>query len=527
MREISEEFGEENKQLTDVCRDILLECWRLLEDALRTSQVSEDQLEALRDLKCIPNKQGLLVAPSLMYFENRAGLSARFGEIIVNNVIPQPIGSGHAMMVAGVRLLSSAIEQHLLECKTQVEDDDIRHRVLERRNQLGRVFEDHDAIAALEQLEKIKFSAAISMQVNYTLHAFNKSFESEPEDAAALYDRESNHLIFKRNGGIRWPAIARELAVALYPEEDPGKIASPLKDILSAASSEEANDVLDDLGFAKRDVSYTRPGSAESLEGALGEEASQDTEFASDEPKHQSALSNSCCGSDSPAVSGSSDPSRSMQPSSQQSEQSEEEKKSSTTREVNYGAELAKKFNRPGKTRTANRALDRGKVRNIQHRSERVSERIEQNIIREPPVEERYKRIPRKVWEGKHYEPRQFLVEQYGGRCQICGQTFPKRNGQPYFEGLYLVSRTNARWLDREGNVLCLCANHSAQFQYGSVEEVEDIKKQIQSFAAYTPEDDSKPTLRIQLCGVECSITYTEKHFLDLQELLRTSDQEE
>lgn len=40
--------------------------------------------------------------------------------------------------------------------------------------------------------------------------------------------------------------------------------------------------------------------------------------------------------------------------------------------------------------------------------------------------------------------------------ARFGGATFPKRDGQPYFEGIYLVSRTSARWLDQPANVLCL-----------------------------------------------------------------------
>jgi hypothetical protein len=193
---------------------------------------------------------------------------------------------------------------------------------------------------------------------------------------------------------------------------------------------------------------------------------------------------------------------------------------------IDYKDKLINSFNQPGKTELQESTTDEGKVINHGRRARKIQKDIKEDKANEPPPEERSKKIPRKVWEGKNCEARIFLQKQYNGKCQICGQTFIKRNGQPYFEGLYLVSRTNARRIDRAGNILCLCANHSAQLQHGSV-EAGDIIEQIKSFIIENDEERNPPMLRIKLCGKECKITYTEKHLLDLQELLRASESQE
>jgi hypothetical protein len=190
--------------------------------------------------------------------------------------------------------------------------------------------------------------------------------------------------------------------------------------------------------------------------------------------------------------------------------------------EINYGRELEKSLNRAGKTEPLDQITDDGKVINHRRRAGKIKGYIEEDKANEPSPSVRSKKIPQKVWEGKNYEARKFLEEQYNGKCQLCDQTFIKRDGKPYFEGFYLVSRTNARWIDRAGNILCLCANHSAQLQHGSV-EVNDIKEQINSFVIENKEEKNPPVLEIKLCGKKCKITYTEKHFLDLQGLLNTS----
>jgi hypothetical protein len=58
-----------------------------------------------------------------------------------------------------------------------------------------------------------------------------------------------------------------------------------------------------------------------------------------------------------------------------------------------------------------------------------------------------------------------------------------KRDGSPYFEGVYLVSHTNAAWIDRLGNVLCLCPTCTAKFLYGEV-HAPDVLEQIHSWRA-------------------------------------------
>ncbi|MBI9050765.1 MAG: hypothetical protein JEZ00_15190 [Anaerolineaceae bacterium] len=90
-------------------------------------------------------------------------------------------------------------------------------------------------------------------------------------------------------------------------------------------------------------------------------------------------------------------------------------------------------------------------------RRQKTQEEIQNSIHNEPERHQRYDLVPSIVWDKKDSSVRTFLLEQYHGRCQICASTFNKRNGMPYFEGLYLVSRIGAQWVDRPGNVLCLC----------------------------------------------------------------------
>ena len=70
---------------------------------------------------------------------------------------------------------------------------------------------------------------------------------------------------------------------------------------------------------------------------------------------------------------------------------------------------------------------------------------------------------------------------------------------------------------------MCLCADHFAKWQYGAI-EAKNILGDIDKFKAESEGEDSRPVLKITLCGEECEITFKKDHLIDLQELLRVSE---
>jgi hypothetical protein len=262
LREISAAFGTANTILDEEAHAVLLHCWRSLELALEAGSLSASQLLALKTVKCVPNPIRLLSPPEWMFFEDRAGIAVKFDGFLKANVIPRPLGAWNAMTAAGVQSLSSAVEVHLIECIHPVEDAEVSARVRERKNELGRVLEAqaaHDQPAErLDQLLRIRFESVELLKIQYTLKAFGRVLESKPESSPALFQREHELLTFIRQGSQpSWPSIARELALALFPDEEPGRLAPGIKEVLAAGSEAEAKAVLDELGFATLEA--TRP----------------------------------------------------------------------------------------------------------------------------------------------------------------------------------------------------------------------------------------------------------------------------
>jgi hypothetical protein len=118
-------------------------------------------------------------------------------------------------------------------------------------------------------------------------------------------------------------------------------------------------------------------------------------------------------------------------------------------------------------------------------------------------------------------EARSFLYEQYRGYCQVTETTFPKanRNGdgvaENYFEACSLLSYANADYLNNAGNMLCVGADTMAKFKYASVEFLESIEDAIETFKANDEQAESV-SVKIRLAGKECSIKWSQRHFMRL-----------
>lgn len=112
---------------------------------------------------------------------------------------------------------------------------------------------------------------------------------------------------------------------------------------------------------------------------------------------------------------------------------------------------------------------------------------------------------------------REFLEQEYQGRCQVTGQTFPKRTGGNYFEALSLVGRLDAEHLNDPGNMLCLCADVAAQFMYAEFAWLDSVEEKILGFKAEKEggtEEMRKISARV--AGMALTITWSERHFLRL-----------
>ena len=125
----------------------------------------------------------------------------------------------------------------------------------------------------------------------------------------------------------------------------------------------------------------------------------------------------------------------------------------------------------------------------------------------EPRPNERRKETISTILEGPDEQVREYLIQIYGGKCQICGKTFLERNGNPFFIANYIVPRKIALFVDTPANALYLCADHFAKWQHVAI-EAKNILEQTDNFKTEPEGEDSKLILRIKLCGEECEIKF-------------------
>jgi hypothetical protein len=161
--------------------------------------------------------------------------------------------------------------------------------------------------------------------------------------------------------------------------------------------------------------------------------------------------------------------------------------------------------------------------RNPDRRKVKLGEEISADLVLASSTEGRFTFGLCKKWKVKNDQVKARLTSWYGGKCQICERTFTQRNNQPYFEGLYLVPHTKAKWIDRAGNVLCLCPWHSAMFQFGSKEFEGDILAKILGFVPFISGGTQKADISLRLCGESITIGFHEDHFLELQTMVEES----
>ena len=163
---------------------------------------------------------------------------------------------------------------------------------------------------------------------------------------------------------------------------------------------------------------------------------------------------------------------------------------------------------------------ERPPVSNPDRYQEKLNDRVEEGV-------EEHQSTPRKITFSplrdlpSNKEARDFLYEEYHGRCQVTGTTFPKANKNPdgvaenYFEACSLLSYVNAAYLNDAGNMLCVSADTMAKFKYASVEFIDSLENTIELFKTNS-EKTEEVSARIRLAGEECIIKWSQRHFMRL-----------
>ena len=217
-----------------------------------------------------------------------------------------------------------------------------------------------------------------------------------------------------------------------------------------------------------------------------------------------------------------------------------------------YATEIANSFNRAGKSQEENLKEDyideddtpsevalarrmskqREKIAAIQHNkvfvqrdSSRASAAQQDDIVTSLRLPRSGEKKVRKLLESldpdmkvRIFHPvdpqvRTFLEQEYSGKCQVCGKTFPMVNGRPRFMALHLIPRSSGG-VSHNGNAICLCAEHFAQWQ-SATKYLPDLLRAVKEASL-----DDHPQINFELAGQQVTLTYTKRHFIDFKAIL-------
>ena len=139
-------------------------------------------------------------------------------KVVKNNLTTRIEGAWQGMEAAGVRPLSSVIETELVTCENRTENSDLLNHILERKNLILRVIEEHrnQRVQALviNDVEKLKYYQADRIEIARIFTGFGKRETSDLESVDAILLDDALYF-FNQYGNYPWKGIARELSIVI------------------------------------------------------------------------------------------------------------------------------------------------------------------------------------------------------------------------------------------------------------------------------------------------------------------------
>ena len=148
----------------------------------------------------------------------------------------------------------------------------------------------------------------------------------------------------------------------------------------------------------------------------------------------------------------------------------------------------------------------------------RSKKKAEEDLGEEP--EDQKKKVTVRKDTKPNKEEKQFLYNQYSGKCQVCSKRIIKKDGSYYFEAINLMDTSVLEDKYQTGlglgwNSLCMCPNCAAEYQHGAV-SLYDFKDKVQGLTIDKSVDDYIE-FPIRMQGEERILRYSPVHLFNLQ----------
>ncbi len=259
LKDISAEMGNDTLHSEDKDGDAVLQCWVMLSEELSKARQSEEInagiirtgmiKSELCNMKCVPNNQDRLRAPSEMFFEDSAVPLDNFPdlfELFSSNLIKRRNHVDLAMEAAGVRPISAVVLGVADEPVNPRECEEMRERVTERTKLIKAVCEGVTSNGGIP-FEDIRFLQADELKMKWHTNFFC-DYSTPLEPVPAHLDRDKQAIYFTSQGSdYPWLDIAVELTKAIAPGEKISSTASTITMVLQAATYKDAVSLLKKL----------------------------------------------------------------------------------------------------------------------------------------------------------------------------------------------------------------------------------------------------------------------------------------
>jgi hypothetical protein len=218
--------------------------WQRLKELFDQGAITAASLQPLQGQPAIPNRRGQLRRADQLFLADQPELAAQFAGLD-EYLLPEAEWAG-LTAVLGVRPLSEAVQLLLVKGETAVPDTATQTHIAQRRPLLERLLRAEGLTLTADFFENLRVVQLPQPQVHYQLVAGDKTLTtpSEPVTVKLI----GNQLLLAE-GAWSWTAVARELAAALKNSSAVGGLALGVKEVLTAATFDEAQEVLDDLGI--------------------------------------------------------------------------------------------------------------------------------------------------------------------------------------------------------------------------------------------------------------------------------------
>jgi hypothetical protein len=233
--------------------------WERLADLSPDAPETAVLLAPLRDQPVIPNGRGILTRPAQLFLADRPELAARFHALPDSAAeawlldLPEKLAGITA--VVGLRPLSQAATLLIDSGENPLPDVALEERIRQRSALIAHLLRAETApeqVAPADWLAAVSVWRATRLAVRYALRVGPATLATRPEEVAVKWVREGETAVLYvayEGDAVPSTAVARELALALRPNQPPGGLALGIKELLAAPSSAAAAQVLVDLGY--------------------------------------------------------------------------------------------------------------------------------------------------------------------------------------------------------------------------------------------------------------------------------------